>query len=201
MILTFTLAQYEWLSTFVTTPGARFIALGAAGAVFEDDNGVVKTPITHDFTGCAEPTITNMQHIQYISNLCIVREKLIYQTLPKNPNILDCLDITERGLHFPYHRLGNLRTYLRDNKVSQHIRRKWIKNAIDAVTFIHSHGVVHADISARNFLVADDLSIKLCDFAGLAIGDGEAYVEEEDRYRLAPWSPRSLRRTCLPWDA
>jgi serine/threonine protein kinase len=120
-----------------------------------------------------------------------IREKLIYQTLPKNPNILDCLDITDQGLHFPYYRFGNIRTYLRDNQVSQHIRHKWIKNAIDAVAFIHSHGVVHADISPRNFLVADDLSIKLCDFAGSIIGDMEAFVEE-DRYYLAPWSPRTF---------
>lgn len=80
-----------------------------------------------------------------------------------------------------------------DNNVLQHIRKNWIKNAIDAVAFIHGHGVVHADISARNFLVADDLSIKLCDFAGSVIGDMEALVEEEDRYRLAPWSPRSFQ--------
>jgi serine/threonine protein kinase len=66
------------------------------------------------------------------------------------------------------------------------------QNAIDAVAFIHSHGVVHADTSPRNFLVADDLSIKLCDFAGSIIGDMEAFVEEEDRYHLAPWSPRTF---------
>ncbi|KAJ5783774.1 uncharacterized protein N7518_009451 [Penicillium psychrosexuale] len=173
--------------------GARFIAVGAAGAVFEDSNGVIKIPITHNLTGCSESTIKTMQHISYISDLCITREKLIYQTLPKNPNILDCVDITEQGLHFPYYRFGDLRTYLRDNKPSEDIRQKWIKNAIDAITFIHSHGVVHCDISPRNFLVADDLSIKLCDFAGSVISDMEAYVEEEDRYRLAPWTPRSFK--------
>lgn len=72
------------------------------------------------------------------------------------------------------------------------MRHKWIKNAIVAVAFIYSHGAVHGDISPRNFLVADDLSIKLCDFAGSVIGDMEALVEEEDRYRLALWSPRSF---------
>lgn len=53
--------------------------------------------------------------------------------------------------------------------------------------------MIHADISPRNFLVADDLSIKLCDFAGSAIGDLQPLVEEEDRYRISPWSPRTFK--------
>lgn len=77
-----------------------------------------------------------MKHIEYISDLCITREKLIDQTLPKNPNILDYLEIIERGLYFLYHRLGDLRTYLRDHKASGQIRHCWIKNAIDAI-----HGI------------------------------------------------------------
>lgn len=58
---------------------------------------------------------------------------------------------------------------------------------------IHSQGVIHADISAGNFLVADNLSIKLCDFSGSAIGDLKPFVEEEGRYRLAPYSPRPTK--------
>lgn len=62
-----------------------------------------------------------------------------------------------------------------------------------AIALIHSYNVVHADISPRNFLVAEDLSIKLCDFAGSGIGDLESLVEEEDRYRISPWSPRTFQ--------
>lgn len=177
----------------ILPPRARFLALGAAGAVFENGNGrVSKIPITHDFAGCDEEAIKNMSHIEWISDLGITREKIIYQHLPKNPNILDCLEITEQGLHFPYHQLGDLRTYLSTHQASEDIRHLWIKNAIDAVVFIHSHGVVHADIGPRNFLVADNLSLKLCDFAGSIIigNDMEDYVEEESRYSMAPNTPR-----------
>ncbi|KAJ5479284.1 hypothetical protein N7530_004793 [Penicillium desertorum] len=102
-----------------------------------------------------------------------IREKLIYQTLPKNPNILDCLDITDQGLHFPYYRFGNIRTYLRDNQVSQHIRHKWIKNAIDAVAFIHSH----APWSPRTFTT--DLFALGCLIYELSSG-ARPYDEIED---------------------
>jgi hypothetical protein len=54
---------------------------------------------------------------------------------------------------------------------------------------------VHADIGPRNFLVADDLSLKLCDFAGSTIigDDMKSYVEEEDRYSLDPGLPRCFK--------
>ncbi|GIK07672.1 hypothetical protein Aspvir_003338 [Aspergillus viridinutans] len=172
----------------------RYIALGSAGAVFQDSSDrVIKTPLKHDVTGCSQQVIETVQHIESISELCISREKLIYQTLPKNPNVLDCLAITDRGLHFPYHRLGNLREYMQHNEIRSHTRDQWIQNAIDAVALIHSYGVIHADISPRNFLVAEDLSIKLCDFAGSVIGDLKPLVEEEDRYRISPWSPRTFK--------
>lgn len=175
-----------------------YIALGSTGAVFLDESSqdqVVKAPLRHDVEGCSREIVESVRNRESYSELCINREKLIYQTLPTNPNILECLAITERGLQFPYHRLGNLRDYMRKNKqdISSDVTDKWIKGAIDAIALIHEHGVVHADISPRNFLVAEDLSIKLCDFAGSVIGDLEPLVEEEDRYRMSPWSPRSYR--------
>ncbi|RJE18117.1 Protein tyrosine kinase, partial [Aspergillus sclerotialis] len=83
--------------------------------------------------------------------------------------------------------------YMQRNEIRNNTRDKWIQNAIGAVALIHSYGVIHADISPRNFLVAEDLSIKLCDFAGSIIGDLEPLVEEEDRYRISPWSPRTFK--------
>ncbi|EEP81112.1 predicted protein [Uncinocarpus reesii 1704] len=173
----------------------NFIALGSAGAVFEDSNGqVVKTALKHDVKGCSQQVIEHTRHIESISEICIEREKSIYKALPKHPRILDCLETKEKSLHFPFYRLGNLREYIQHNEIiDSHIRDQWVENAIDAIALIHAHDVTHADISPRNFLVADDLSIKLCDFAGSAMGDLQPLVEEEDRYRMAPLSPRNFK--------
>ncbi|CAP96193.1 Pc21g12960 [Penicillium rubens Wisconsin 54-1255] len=75
---------------------------------------------------------------------------------------------------------------------------RWIKSAIDAIATIHEYGVIHSDISARNFLVADDLSIQLRDFAGSSINGLESLVEEETRYLSSPSSssvssPRTIQ--------
>jgi len=129
------------------------------------------------------------------SDLCISREKLIYGVIPKDSNILECLSINERGLEFPYYRLGSLRDFMQRNQqhISDKTRDQWVMSAVDSIILIHKYGVIHAYISPRNFLVAQDLSIQLCDFSGSAIGDLEALVQEEDRYRLFPWSPRSVQ--------
>ncbi|KAL2822773.1 kinase-like protein [Aspergillus cavernicola] len=178
------LTSYNLLILLHIRGKKRYIVLGSAGAIFEDNNRqIIKTPIKHDLRECSEEVVEVFKQIEYISEQCMSREKLIYRTLPKNANILDCLAITERGLHFPHHRLGN----------PIHIRDRWIKNAIDAIILVHDHGVIYAGIGTRNFLVAEDLSIKLCDFAGSVIGDQATLVEEKDRYRIAPRSPRTVK--------
>ncbi|KAL4880290.1 kinase-like domain-containing protein [Aspergillus karnatakaensis] len=92
-------------------------------------------------------------------------------------------------------RNGNLRDYIRINhaQLDDQIKETWVQSAIRAVDFIHRFSVVYGDISARNFLVADDLSIKLCDFAGSGIGDAPAFISEGDRYRKALDEPRSVQ--------
>ncbi|KUJ07411.1 uncharacterized protein LY89DRAFT_725897 [Mollisia scopiformis] len=44
-------------------------------------------------------------------------------------------------------------------------RRCWPYQAVSAVDYIHSRGVVHGDIGVHNFLVHDDGRLILCDFA------------------------------------
>lgn len=57
----------------------RYLALGSAGAVFQESNNrVIKTPLKHDVTGCSQQMIETILHIESISELCIGREKLIY---------------------------------------------------------------------------------------------------------------------------
>lgn len=156
-----------------------------------------KFPLKHDLTGCSEEVVDSISEDELFSAMCINREKLIYRTLPKNhPDVLECLDITEVGLRFPFMQLGNLCDYLRRNDarlLADDIRDRWIRSAAAATAFIHAHGIVHADISARNFLVADDLSIKLCDFTGSGIGDLAPMAEEEHRYRISPGAPWSFQ--------
>lgn len=54
-----------------------------------------------------------------------------------------------------------------------------------AVRYIHSMGIIHGDIAARNFLVTNDNNLILCDFAGSRIDGSACTVLPSIRY-MAP---------------
>jgi serine/threonine protein kinase len=172
----------------------RIITLGGSGGIHQDPNDrVLKAPLKYNTEGCNREVIASVASREEFSEECINREKLVYQTLPKDdPNILKCLSIAERGIQLPYLQHRDVRNYLQNHEVDVETRDRWIQNAVDAIATVHACGIVHSDISPRNFLVTDHLSIQLCDFAGSRINDLHSLVEEETRYRL-PLSPSSPR--------
>ncbi len=58
-------------------------------------------------------------------------------------------------------------------------REQWIRAAVESIAFIHSSNVLHCDVSGRNFLVTDDLSLKLCDYAGSILSGHSPLVSQE----------------------
>ncbi|KAJ5706623.1 hypothetical protein N7488_006424 [Penicillium malachiteum] len=177
--------------------GYRTIGYGTTGIIClnaSNPDQVIKGPLTYEMRECSEDVVKRTLCEEKDNKECFVREKLIYKTLPKDKNILDCIKITDNCIYFPYLRLGDLHKYIQDNNksITNETREKWIKSAIDSVSLIHSFSIIHADISARNFLVADGLSIKMCDFCGSSINGLPTLVGEEPRYCMAWGTPRSV---------
>ncbi|PGH14723.1 hypothetical protein AJ79_02889 [Helicocarpus griseus UAMH5409] len=108
-------------------------------------------------------------------------EKKVYERLGNgHPNILKYLDqsppdckLLQNALFFEYHPRGMLAACLDEWKdVPARVRSvliQWPFQAVSAVAYIHSHDIVHADLGLHNFLLSDDGSIVLCDFAGSSI--------------------------------
>ena len=176
--------------------GSRTIAIGTTGIVCQSStfpDQVIKGPLRYDLRKCNSETRVRTLHDEEHNKECFEREKSIYRALPKSHFILDAIAITDTSITFPFLQQGNLREYLElhNKEINIKTRDQWVEMAISAISLIHGLGIIHADISARNFLVTDDLSIKLCDFSGSSIGDQPALVGEEDRYHMAFDLPRS----------
>ncbi|KAH9220935.1 kinase-like domain-containing protein [Leptodontidium sp. 2 PMI_412] len=107
-------------------------------------------------------------------------ERRIYEHLQNHgqghPNILkyfgrsppEC-ELLRSGLLLEYHSRGTLSACfgkLDAIGVPETARRCWPYQAVSAVEYVHSRGVVHGDIGLHNFLVHDDGRLILCDFAG-----------------------------------
>ncbi len=157
---------------------------GSCSAVWmcEDGTTVFKTPLAFHLEGCNSEQTKEYEGLEQESAKLLEREKKIYSHLGRHSAILHCLEISDSGLKFPFMKNGNLRTFLRNNVSKSHHIRSWIETALVAFDYIHSREVFQGDVSARNFLVADDLSIVLSDFSGSKIRDEESLVRPETRY-------------------
>jgi len=58
----------------------------------------------------------------------------------------------------------------------------WPFQAVSAVAYIHSKGVVHGDLSLHNFLLHDDGRLILCDFAGSGLDELPPNISAGVRY-------------------
>lgn len=49
---------------------------------------------------------------------------------------------------------GNLQDYIENNRIIElSLRKKWCRQAAEAIDYIHAHGVIHSDLRPGNFLV------------------------------------------------
>lgn len=110
----------------------------------------------------------------------LVLEARIYKALGRHPRIIACFGIDERGLKLEYAPKGTVRNLLRnshpDGEIPLHTRLKYARQAAEAVAYMHTKNVIHCDISTRNFLLDDNLDLKLSDFQGVYTDfDGRVY--------------------------
>jgi serine/threonine protein kinase len=63
---------------------------------------------------------------------------------------------------------GNLQVVLDQKQgINIDLRIKWLHQAIEAISYIHSRGVIHSDLRPDNFLIyGPEMDLRLCDFGG-----------------------------------
>lgn len=82
-----------------------------------------------------------------------------------HPRIAECLSIGTTGyVNIKYYPLGDLATYVHENKITPDLQAKWFQQLLEAVVVIHSHNIIHSDLALRQFFVDDALNVRLGDF-------------------------------------
>lgn len=93
-------------------------------------------------------------------------EKQVYKRLHGTLGIAKCIECTRNGILLKYYPHGALGEYMARNQPPSMSRRwKWILQATESIASCHERGVLVFDIALRNFLLADDFSLRLIDFS------------------------------------
>lgn len=121
--------------------------------------GIAKSPLANPYDPREEQqNRENMDREYHI--YCLIGPS------PFVPKVLDW-DGESKTLVLEDHVNGDLLTYGKTEHAGQpEIRRKWALQAAQALATLHAVGVVHQDVTPRNFLVTEELELRICDFAG-----------------------------------
>ncbi|OAG41344.1 hypothetical protein AYO21_04507 [Fonsecaea monophora] len=146
--------------------GGQYVGEGGTGAVFLINGVAVKVAYNEDYS-------VKIQH-----------EKNVFERLGNCDGVIDCFDLQAPGIRMTYMANADLRQFLARNRTLDFppptLQLSWFRQMARALAAVHERRVLVADISARNFLVDKDLSIKLSDFSESSILDIDCNVQTCD---------------------
>lgn len=125
---------------------------------------------------------------------CLEIEHSILSALGNHERIIKYLRKHEHGLEFGLAAYGDVRRYLEARQPSESpeaLRRKWARQAAEALAFIHAKEVIHCDVHPNNLLLDEHLNIQLCDFGGSTFSILDGGAMESVRFFL-PRDPLSV---------
>lgn len=92
-----------------------------------------------------------------------------FQRLGHYEHIVEWYTLRSDGIEMKYMSHGSLPWFLQDHTPSKKQLHSWFCSIAAAIAYAHSRNVIVGDVAARNILIDDDLSAKLCDFSDSAI--------------------------------
>jgi len=97
-------------------------------------------------------------------------EKRIYERLREVSGVATCIEQTSNGILLEYYRNGSLDDYIACHaSPSMAWKWHWALQATEIIARCHDKGVLVFDIALRNFLLADDFSLRIIDFTNSSL--------------------------------
>ncbi|TQV95466.1 spindle assembly checkpoint kinase [Cordyceps javanica] len=129
------------------------VGYGSTGLVVLDSrtHTVVKTPFSPEHRESLE------------------RERQIYERLGQHDSILAYHGEFEDGVRLDNAPNYDIQSYMRRQHVDSSLCLRWMTQLADALVHIHSHGVLHGDLTTTNIFLDKNLNVRLADFGASSI--------------------------------
>ncbi|KAK0111517.1 hypothetical protein ONS95_001871 [Cadophora gregata] len=154
-------------------PQRRFLGVGITGEVVQSGERALKMPRQYDTKNVTQARRRELEWLMEVSCRKIKTEMQVYEHLGHHEGIIAAsyqLPMHDDEEHYnpvismPYMKNGTLQEYLSKKEPDEKLQITWIRSLAAAVAFCHDRNVILADIGSRNCLLADDFSLRLCDF-------------------------------------
>lgn len=160
--------------TYLKTNGEvwdlEFVDRGRSGIILKlNPTRVLKAPlIVHNVATSEKEKFAadclREDNISFLEN-----EKATFQRLNHSEHIVEWYALRSGGIEMKYMSHGPLSRFRLHHTPSRKQLHSWICSIAVAITYAHSRNVIVGDVAARNILIDDDQSAKLCDFTDSAV--------------------------------
>ncbi|KAL8838916.1 MAG: hypothetical protein Q9170_001953 [Blastenia crenularia] len=164
-----------------------FVGNGGAGLVLHQGDNVLKIPRLSTTPGQSAEDAEHQEHSNKYSVLSMEREKDAYKRVGRHPGIVKPISLSDEGILLPYYPKGDLERYMdKYDPPDILMRQKWFMSVIETMCYIHQRKILVEDLALRNFLLADDMSIKMIDFGNCSVLplDADLALFDEDGLNL-----------------
>lgn len=123
-------------------------------------------------------------------------EKRIYERFEQHgghENLLRYYGTYEAGIKLEYASEHGLRQYLQAHTVNVEQRQRWAQDIIEALVFVHSMNVIHADLTCGNVSLDKSLHARLLDFSGSSLDGSDSLVVVTASHRCPDDNLKTIR--------
>ncbi len=146
-----------YIETFLETETNSIVLL--------DDSHAIKISKVWDLTFMSEEHRENQEYINDVNRKMLKSKKVVYLRVERCDEIAECINISEDDIRLALYKRDDLEAYIESEiAVDRSRKAEWILFIIKTILHFHSLKVLIDDMTLRNILVADDLSLKMIDF-------------------------------------
>lgn len=174
--------------TLSNTIGKGFTATVHAGTLTAEENEVRPVAIKQLKPGA--PVEQRDGFVREIQTLSALRHHNVVRMIGAVTQGDPMMIVMEHCVH------GAVNKYVQNhNNISTEQLFDWCDQMYRSVVYIHSRNILHRDIACRNFLLTENLNVKMCDFGLCKDVDIDAYYQRKDMDIAVRWAaPQTLFR-------